>query len=175
LISFLFVGELPKSQMWQYNRKKKIHVEIPRPAVVSVYISHIRNVYLLKSNTGRLITKMRSKKWYFLPLGWHNCYQCLGAAPASVCQGNSKCNESAGSQNLFCQSLCQLAIQSAHRQTVVFWHSWRSNEDIQSLPLPQGMFELTQTVIWPLWKDKRKTCKQPDHSMEYTHHFMWKM
>jgi len=47
----MFVGELPKSQMWQYNRKKKIHVEISRPAVVSVYISHIWNVDLLNSNT----------------------------------------------------------------------------------------------------------------------------
>jgi len=171
----MFVGELPKLQMWQYNSKKKIQVEISQPAVVSVYSSHIRNVDLLDSNTGRFLTKMRSKKWYFLQFGWHNCDQCLGAVLASVCQDRSECNESTGPQNLFCQSLCQLALQSAHRQTMVFWHNWRSNKDIQSLPLPQGMFKLTQMVIWPLWKDKRKTHKQPDHNMQYTHRVMWKM
>jgi len=50
-----------------------------------------------------------------------------------------------------------------------------ANKDIQSLPLKQGMFELTQMVIWPLWKHKRKTCKQPDCNMEYTHDFIRKM
>jgi hypothetical protein len=59
----MFVGELPKSQMWQYNRKKKHHVEISRPAAVSVYSSHIQNVDLLNSNTGRFLTKVKHKKW----------------------------------------------------------------------------------------------------------------
>ena len=113
--------------MWQYNRKKKNHVEISWPAVVSVYSSHIRNVDLLNSNTGWFLTKLRSKKWYFLPLGWHNCDQCLGAVPGSVGQDRSKYNESAGSY-LFCQSLCQLWLQSTHRQTMVFWHNWRSKQ-----------------------------------------------
>jgi glycyl-tRNA synthetase beta subunit len=48
----MFVGELPKLQMWRYNRKKKNHVEISRPAAVSVYSSHIQNGDLLNSNTG---------------------------------------------------------------------------------------------------------------------------
>jgi len=108
---------------------------------VSVYSSHIQNVDLLNSNTGRFLTKMSSKKWYFLPLGWHNCDQCLGAVPSSVCQDRSKCNESAGSQNWFCQSLCQLALQSAHKQTMVFWHNWRSKQR-------HSVSSLTTRYVW---------------------------
>jgi len=126
--------------MWQYNRKKKNHVEISWPAVVSVYSSHIRNVDLLNSNTGWFLTKLRSKKWYFLPLGWHNCDQCLGAVPGSVGQDRSKYNESAGSY-LFCQSLCQLWLQSTHRQTMVFWHNWRSKQR-------HSVSSLTTRYVW---------------------------
>jgi hypothetical protein len=48
----MFVCELPKSQMWRYDRKKKDQVEISQPATVSVYSSHIQNVDLLNTNTG---------------------------------------------------------------------------------------------------------------------------
>jgi hypothetical protein len=46
----------------------------------------------------------------------------------------------------YAKSLCKLGLQSAHRQTMDFWHNWRSNKDIQSLLLPQGMFQLIEIV-----------------------------
>jgi hypothetical protein len=55
----MFVGELPKSQTWQYDRKKKDKVEISQPTIVSVYSSHIQNVDLLNKNTGRFLSKMK--------------------------------------------------------------------------------------------------------------------
>jgi hypothetical protein len=60
--SLLSAVELPKSQMWHYDRKKTDHVEISRPAIVSVYSSHFQNVHLLNRNTRRFLSKMRSKK-----------------------------------------------------------------------------------------------------------------
>jgi hypothetical protein len=55
------VYELPKSQTWRYDRKKKDQVEISRPATVSVYSSHIQNFDLLNRNRGRFLTEMQKK------------------------------------------------------------------------------------------------------------------
>jgi hypothetical protein len=59
----MFVGELPKSQMWPYDRNKKDELEISRTVIVSVYSSHVQNVDLLNRNTGRFLTKIRHHKW----------------------------------------------------------------------------------------------------------------
>lgn len=62
-VSFLstFVGELPKSEVKRFDRKKKEYVMVPCPVVVTVYNSHMGNVDLLDSNIGRYHIKMRSK------------------------------------------------------------------------------------------------------------------
>jgi hypothetical protein len=127
---------------------------------------------------------MRSKKWYFLPLGWHNCDQCLGALPASVGQDRSKCNESAGSQNLFCQSLSQLVLQSAHRQTMVFWHNWRSNKDISHrwssglYGMKRGKHANSQITIWsthiiPCEKCKLNPCLKTIFFFHWCYSPLW--
>ncbi|GBM81934.1 Chimeric ERCC6-PGBD3 protein [Araneus ventricosus] len=65
-VAFLstFVGEVPKSEVRRFDRKKKQHIMVPCPAVVSVYNSHMGNVDLLDSNIGRHHIKVRSKRWY---------------------------------------------------------------------------------------------------------------
>ncbi|XP_049772936.1 piggyBac transposable element-derived protein 1-like [Schistocerca cancellata] len=58
-----FVGELPKSEVIRFDRKKREHRMVQCP-VVSVYNSHMGNVDLLDSNIGRCHIKIRSKRWY---------------------------------------------------------------------------------------------------------------
>jgi hypothetical protein len=73
---------------------------------------------------------------------WSMCGCCNGKCVPR----KSTCNESEGIQNWFHKSLYKLGTQSAHRQTMGFWHTWRRNKDIQSLLLPQSMFKIIQVV-----------------------------
>ncbi|XP_049855224.1 piggyBac transposable element-derived protein 3-like [Schistocerca gregaria] len=63
IVCFLstFVGELPKSEVTRFDRKKREHRMVQCPAVVSVYNSHMGNVDLLDSIIGRCHIKIRPK------------------------------------------------------------------------------------------------------------------
>lgn len=113
-----FVGEMPKSEMKRFDRKKREHVNLPCPAIVSVYNRHMGNVDLLDSNIGRFHIKMKSKKWYFR-IFYHLVDLVVVNAWILHRQMCAQKGENAMNQKAFrldlAQTLCKLGPQTVRR------------------------------------------------------------
>jgi hypothetical protein len=160
-----FVGELPKSEVKRFDRKQKQHVQAPCPAIVSVYNKHMGNVDLLDSNIGRFHSRMKSRKWYF-----HLFYHLLDISVVNawvlnryVSAGN---NAKTMSQKKFrlelAQSLCQIGPKTAECErprSLDIVEECRTKFKRSSIP-PKDV-RLDSQNHWPVWKEKRTSCKYP--------------
>lgn len=161
-----FVGEEPRKDVRRYDRKKKEHIEVPCPAIVSAYNSHMGNVDLLDSNIGRFRIRMKSRKWYFR-LFYHLVDLAVINSWILHRRVAEQKNETAMTQKKFrvdlLQSLLKIGPKPQKRgrprstdiveeKRVKYKASTLPTQDIRKDPLHH----------WPVWRQKRTTCKFPD-------------
>jgi hypothetical protein len=113
-----------------------------------------------------------AKKWQFrifYHLGWHNCDQCVGAVLARVHQERSKCNESEGIQNWFCQKPVQIKTTACTEADNTVLTQLKNNKDTQHLLLPQGSFEHIQMVTGPYGRTREQHANPQTYGVQRVH------
>ena len=168
-VSFLstFVGELPKSEVRRFDRKKKEHVMVPCPAVVSVYNSHMGNVDLLDSNIGRHHIKIRSKRWY-IRLFFHlldtmviNSWILYRRMLLETGSTDKPMNQKKFRIEL-AQTLCQIGQEARKRGRPSSLDAIENKRlHVKGSSLPPKDVRLDPVNHWPIWNEKRTTCKSP--------------
>lgn len=169
-VSFLssFVGELPKSEVRRFDRKKKEHIMVPCPAVVSVYNSHMGNVDLLDSNIGRHHIKIRSKRWY-LRIFFHlldtmviNSWILYRRMLRQTGSTDTPMNQKKFRTEL-AQTLCQVGPEPRKRGRPSSLDPIESKRvRVKGSSLPPKDVRLDPVNHWPKWNEKRTTCKNPN-------------
>jgi len=152
--------------MWHYE---KDHAEISRPEVVSVYSSHIQNVDFLNRNTERL-----SMRWD--PINGYLGYSITWLTQLWSMPGYCKVSAKTG-RTVINQQAIRIDFATAWTGIVCTEteHGVLTTEKapIQTLPSPQGTFELRHTVTCPFGRARGKHAKS--HTICSTHHFMWEI
>ncbi|GBO31796.1 PiggyBac transposable element-derived protein 2, partial [Araneus ventricosus] len=175
-VAFLstFVGEMPKSEVRRFDRKKKQHIMVPCPAVVSVYNSHMGNVDLLDSNIGRHHIKVRSKRWY-MRLFFHLVDTIVINAWILYRRMLKETDRTDPSmtQKMFriilAETLCRIGPELKERGRP------STSDPIETKRIKHKGYSLPRKDVtldpfnhWPIWNAKRTTCKHPN-CKGYTH------
>lgn len=160
-----FIGEDPKTEVKRYDRKRKQHIQVPCPAIVSIYNKHMGNVDLLDSNIGRLRIKIKSRKWY-LRLLYHFVDLTVINAWVLYRRVHLQEKEKMLTQKKFrielAQSLCKIGPKAQKRgrpRSTDVVEQKRINYRGSSLPTADVRRDPQDH--WPEWKQKRTTCKFP--------------
>lgn len=162
--SSTFVGEMEKSTVSRYDKKRKCVVPISRPKIIEVYNKHMGGVDLMDSMIGRYRIIMRSKKWY-IKIFYH-------LIDMSMVNAWILFKRVTGSKMELSQFREQLAVELCQDSLEVRKRGRKSKESVENMmqdelkkrtkrtpiaALPSEEFRLDGYQHWPQFEKKKKS------------------
>lgn len=166
-----YTGAHPVTEVERWDRKKKMLLKVPRPAVVKIYNKNMGGVDLLDSLIALYRTKIRSKKWYHR-LVFHFLDLIVVTAWLLYrrdCEGNGMTKKEQMRLYTFksyiAEGLCRSGKSLVRRKgrpssTIAAEHEKKRRKG-PAAPIPIPDVRLDATAHWIIMVEKKGRCKVP--------------